>query len=274
MGHTGHRLLVFARKPAPVQLTWLGYVGTTGLAAMDYLLADRHHVRPDEERYYVERIARMPHGYACYGPPPDCPPVASLPAQTVGGVTFGSFNTAAKLSPRTLDLWAEILRRVPDARLLLKNRSFDQPRLRDRFHGEFAQRGVPPQRIELEGGASHRDLLAAYSRVDLALDTQPYSGGLTTCEALWMGVPVITFPGPTFAGRHSTSHLITAGLAPFVAADAAGYIDLAAAWASRLNELAEVRRTMRKRISRSPLCDAPQFAAALADLLQRISARV
>jgi protein O-GlcNAc transferase len=267
--HTGHRLLTFARKPAPVQITWLGYVGTTGMTAIDYLLADRFHIRPREEEYYVERILRMPNGYACYGPPAGTPDVATLPAQATGRVTFGCFNNPAKLSGRILDAWAEILKRLPQAQLLLKNRGLNQPNLRDRIHVHFAQHRIPPQRIVLEGGSPHRELLASYHRVDLALDTQPYSGGLTTCEALWMGVPVITFPGTTFAGRHSVSHMTNAGLGQFVARDLAGYIELAVNWANRLEELAILRAQMRDLVRRSPLCDAPQFARDLLAMLRQ-----
>jgi protein O-GlcNAc transferase len=133
MGHTGLRLLVFARKPAPLQITWFGYVGTTGLATMDCLLADRYHVREGEDVHYVERVLRMPHGYACYGPPEGAPEVNALPAPAAGHVTFGCFNNAAKLSPRTLDAWAEVLRRVPGSRLLLKNRSLGQVEIRERI---------------------------------------------------------------------------------------------------------------------------------------------
>jgi protein O-GlcNAc transferase len=121
----------------------------------------------------------------------------------------------------------------------------------------------------LEGGSPHRELLASYNHVDLALDTQPYSGGLTTCEALWMGVPVVTFPGRTFAGRHSVSHLSNAGYPQFIAADRPGYIDLAVDWAHRLPELAAIRQQMREQMRRSPLCDAPRFASDLLNLLQQ-----
>jgi predicted O-linked N-acetylglucosamine transferase (SPINDLY family) len=269
MGHTGTRLLAFARKPAPLQVTWLGYVGTTGLAAMDHLLADRFHVRPGEESYYVEKVLRMPNGYACYGPPPLCPDVGPLPAQSEGPFTFGCFNNAAKLSLPILDAWAEILRLATQSRLLIKNRSLSQPELRDRLHVHFAQHGIPPQRILLEQGSPHQELLASYGRVDLALDTQPYSGGLTTCEALWMGVPVVTFPGKTFAGRHSVSHMATAGFGQFVAPDLPGYIDLAVSWAGRLAELAAIRRQMRDHMRRSPLCDAPRFAGDLLAVLRQ-----
>jgi predicted O-linked N-acetylglucosamine transferase (SPINDLY family) len=269
MGHTGIRLMAFARKPAPLQITWFGYVGTTGLTAMDGLLADRFHVREGEDEYYTERVLRMPNGYACYGPPANAPDVNALPALTARHVTFGSFNNAVKLSPGTLDAWAEILRRVPNSRLFLKNRSLGQVEIRERIQVEFAQRMIPLDRLVLEGGSPHRELLASYHRVDLALDTQPYSGGLTTCEAMWMGVPVVTFPGRTFAGRHSVSHLSSAGYPQFIADDRPGYIDLAVEWAQRLPEMAAIRQQLRGQMRGSPLCDAPQFANDLLNLLQR-----
>jgi protein O-GlcNAc transferase len=269
MGHTGPRLLMFARRPAPVQITWLGYVGTTGLATMDYLLADQFHIRPGEEPLYIEQVLRMPHDYACYGPSDDAPDVSLLPALSTGRFTFGCFNNAFKLSPTTLDAWVQILLRVPQAQILIKNRSLNQAEFRDRLHANFAQHGIPPQRVLLEGGSPHAELLAAYSRVDLALDTQPYSGGLTTCEALWMGVPVITFPGRTFAGRHSTSHLSNAGLGQFIAPDLASYIELAVDWAGRVNELAAVRSQLRSQVLQSPLCNAKQFASDFLELVQR-----
>jgi predicted O-linked N-acetylglucosamine transferase (SPINDLY family) len=269
MGHTGARLRMLARRTAPVQITWLGYVGTTGLTAMDYLLADRFHVREGEEAFYTERVLRMPHDYVCYGPPNDAPDVTPLPAVAAGRLTFGCFNNAFKLGPSILDAWARILLRVPSSQLLIKNRSLNRAEFRDRLHAHFAQHRIPPQRIMLEAGSPHAELLAAYGRVDLALDTQPYSGGLTTCEALWMGVPVITFPGKTFAGRHSTSHLTNAGLEQFIASDLGGYIELAVEWASRVNELADLRSKMRSWVAGSPLCDATQFAGDLLSLLRQ-----
>jgi protein O-GlcNAc transferase len=259
-GHTGRRLLVFARRPAPVQVAWFGYPGTTGLAAIDYLLADHLHVVEGEEQWYAERILRMPHGYACYAPLDDAPPVSPLPALLSGSVTFGSFNNPAKFSTRTLDLWAAVLQRVPTARLLLKYGGLDQPDSQQRLHGQFAQRGIAAERILLEGWSPHGELMAAYQRVDLALDTLPYSGGVTTCEALWMGVPVITCPGQTFAGRHSISHMTNAGYPQFVAQDALGCVELAALWSSHLAELAALRSHMREQVRHSPLGDAPNFA--------------
>jgi len=241
---------------------------------MDYLLADRFHVKEGDEQFYTEKILRMPNGYACYGPPEDSPEVGPLPAGRESGdgsrklVTFGCFNNPAKFSPSILNAWAEILRRVPCSRLLLKYGGLDDAQVQERLRGEFAKRGIEPEQILLEGWSPHQELFKAYNRVDLALDTQPYSGGLTTCEALWMGVPVITFPGQTFAGRHSVSHLTNAGYEQFIAADAAGYVDLAVQWASRLDELATIRSQMRERVRHSPLCDAPRFAGDFLAILR------
>jgi protein O-GlcNAc transferase len=269
MGHGGGRMLLFARKPAPLQVTWFGYVGTTGLTAIDYLLADRFHVREGEEQWYSERILRMPGDYACYGPPRTVPNVAPLPARTLGQVTFGCFNNTPKFSVAIREAWADILRRVPTARLLLKFNGLDDRRLQSDLHRWFSDRGVEAARIQFEGGSPHFEFLAAYNRVDLALDTQPYSGGLTTCEALWMGVPVITFPGNTFAGRHTTSHLMNAGYPQFVAKDLPGYVELAVQWANRLDELAEIRAGMREQVRKSPLCDAPRFAKDFLNVMEQ-----
>jgi predicted O-linked N-acetylglucosamine transferase (SPINDLY family) len=267
-GHVGRRLLAFAQKPAPLQITWLGYVGTTGMQAMDCLLADRYHVRPGEEGHYAETVLRMPHDYICYGPPAHSPEIGPLPALAAGRITFGSFNNPAKYSHVVLDAWAAILQRVHGSRLLLKYGGLDQGPFCERLLVEFSRRGVSRERILFDGWSDNYDFLAAYNRIDLALDTQPYSGGLTTCESLWMGVPVITCPGMTFAGRHSTSHLTNAGLGQFVAEDWARYVEMAVAWTSRLDELAELRRTLREQLRSSLLCDGPRFAHDLLTLIQ------
>lgn len=262
---------LFAGRAAPTQITWMGYVGTTGVAAIDYLLADRFHVQPGEEAHYSETVLRLPNGYVCYGPPRDAPPVAPLPALETGQVTFGCFNNPAKLSTKIVQAWAVILSRVPTSRLLLKFGGLDDPGVRTRLLRIVADRGVDSTRLICEGWSPHAELLEAYGRVDLALDTQPYSGGLTTCEALWMGVPVITCPGATFAGRHSISHLNNAGFPEFVASNLAQYTELAIAWSQRIPELAAVRSTMRSRMQASPLCDAPRFATDLLALLKQVA---
>jgi protein O-GlcNAc transferase len=267
MGHAGTRLLVFARQSAPMQVTWLGYVGTTGLVSMNFLLADWFHVRAGEEHNYVENVLRLPNGYACYGPPARAPEVNCLPALAAGCITYGCLNNLTKYTPRLLDTWAAILLQVPGSRLLLKYGALGDPGVRASVLQLFADRGITNDRILIEGGGPHAEFLAAYNRIDLALDTQPYSGGLTTCEALWMGVPVITFPGQTFAGRHTTSHLSNAGYPEFIAPDLPGYIELAVHWANRPNDLATIRSQMRDKVRASPLCDAATFARDFLNLL-------
>jgi predicted O-linked N-acetylglucosamine transferase (SPINDLY family) len=211
----------------------------------------------------------MPHDYICYGPPPDAPAVGPLPAIAAGRITFGCFNNPAKFASSTLDAWAAILRRLPESRLLLKYGGLDQPDRAGALRREFARRGVSDDQIVLEGWSDNLALMARYGSVDLALDTQPYSGGLTTCEALWMGVPVITRPGTTFASRHATSHVTNAGYGQFVASDWAGYVELAVGWAGRLDELAKIRAAMREQVGQSPLCDGQRFARDFLDLVRR-----
>jgi protein O-GlcNAc transferase len=243
------------------------------MAAMDCLIADRFHIRPGEESGYRETVLRLPGGYACYGPPPDAPQVQPLPALSAEHVTFGSFNNPAKFSASILSAWAEVLRRVPGSVLLLKYDALEQPVIQQRLRQRFAELGVDPDRIRAEGHSDLREHMAAYGRVDIALDTQPYSGGLTTCDALWMGVPVVTFPGRIFASRHTQSHLTSAGCEQFVAADIRGYVELAVDWAGRIEELAELRQQLRERVRRSPLCDASTFARDLLALLQQAWSR-
>ncbi|MHB1559227.1 MAG: O-linked N-acetylglucosamine transferase, SPINDLY family protein [Isosphaeraceae bacterium] len=268
-GHTSHnRLLLFARKPAPLQATWLGYEGTTGLVAMDYLVADRFQVREGTEPDYVERILRLPESYVCFDPPADATAVVPPPVLTAGHVTFGSFNNPSKINEAVVDAWSEILRRTPGSRLLLKYRALDDPGLRDRLIGLFVGRGIDPTRLELEGWSPRRESLAAYARVDLALDTFPYGGNTTTCEALWMGVPVVTFPGPTFASRHGLSHLSNTGLTDSLARDLADYVNLAVAMAADPDHLAALRAEARPRMAASPLCDGARFARNLLATLQ------
>lgn len=260
MGHTGARLDLFASRAAPLQLTWAGYVGTTGIPAIDYILADRHHIPPGEESAYVEKVLRLPHGYICYSPLAATPDPSPLPAHASGVVTFGCFNTPCKYTATTLDTWAAILRQVPSSRLLLKYGGLQHPQLQARLRTRFAEQGIQPDRLLFQGWTPAHEIFAHYHHVDIALDTFPYSGGVTTCEALWMGVPVVTFPGQTFASRHSTSHLSTAGLPQFIARDVPGYIALAVEWSQRLPELAQLRSTLRSQLQQSPLASADQFA--------------
>jgi predicted O-linked N-acetylglucosamine transferase (SPINDLY family) len=263
-GHTArNRLLAFARKPAPVQVTWIGYEGSTGLAAMDYILADSAVIPASEEAHYCERVLRLPDSYVCYDPPAAAPPVAAPPAPGRGYVTFGCCNNPAKVTAPVIELWSRILLQVPGSRLVLKYRGMDDPACAGRFREGFAARGIDAGRLELLGPSSYEEYLAHYGGIDVALDPFPFCGGVTTCEALWMGVPVVTCPGPTFAGRHSLSYLSSVGLAELVAGDPEQYVQVAVRLARDWPRLAELRAQLRTQMAGSPLCDGRRFAANL-----------
>jgi predicted O-linked N-acetylglucosamine transferase (SPINDLY family) len=301
-GHTArNRLLALAMRPAPVQAVGGGVMGTTGVDAVDYFLADRVEIPPGFEKFYSEAVVRLPHDNVCYAPPEHAPPVAPLPARAEEGphkslssfprkresslsmdlrlrggdgselirefpktfVTFGCFNAAAKVTPETVALWARVLAAVPDSRLLLKSFAYADAGARARFLRLFAEAGVPESRVTLEGPSPHAELLAAYGRVDIALDPMPYSGGLTTLESLWMGVPVVSLPGETFASRHSASHLTNAGLPELVAATADDYVAIARRLASDLDSLETLRAGLRARLAASPVCDGAAYARGL-----------
>ena len=263
-GHTAqNRLLTFALKPAPLQATWAGYVATTGLAAMDYWLADRHQVPESAEPWYVEKIIRMPASYISFEPPAEAPPVPTLPALERGHVTFGSFNFLSKITAEAVAVWSRILHRVPASRLLLKAVGFNGAATQEILIRRFAEHGIGQERLEFLGGSSRERHLAATASVDIALDSFPYSGGLTTLETLWMGVPVIVRPGETLCSRHSYGYLASLGFTDTVAADAEQYVERAVAWAGDLARLAATRAGLRARMLASPLCDRAGFAAAL-----------
>jgi len=270
-GHTGeNRLLVFARKPAPLQVTWMGYVGTTGLAAMDYLLADAQQIAPGTEEFYVEQILRMPDGYVCYAPPADAPEVAPPPCAATGRITFGSFNNPAKINRRVLELWAGILDAVPHSRLLLRYNGLGDELVQSRIREGLTAGGIAAQRVEFLGPGLPREMLESYAQIDVALDPFPYSGGLTTCEALWMGVPVVTCPGQTFASRHALTHLLHAGLGATIAGDFAEYARLAVTLANDRPRLAALRGGLRAQMAESPLCDAPRFGRQWSEVMRGI----
>ncbi|MEO8881940.1 MAG: tetratricopeptide repeat protein [Devosia sp.] len=264
-GHTGgNRLLVFGRKPAPVTATWLGYSGTTGIETMDYIIADRFVAPPGSEDQFTEAVWRMPDSYLCFGPPADPPETAPLPALANGFVTFGSFNNLNKINPATLKLWAQVLDAVPRSRLVIKNKPLDKPDVADGLRRELATVGADLSRVDLlgfvrdEGGH-----LGTYNRIDIGLDPFPYNGTTTTCEALWMGVPVLTLAGDRFIGRVGESILNSVGLPDWVAATADDYVAQAVSAASNFQSLAALRSGLRSQMAASPLCDTPRFARNL-----------
>ena len=270
-GHTGHnRLLVFARKPAPIQITWLGYVGTTGLKEMDYILADRHLIPPEAEPYYCEKILRMPDDYACYSEPDDVPEPVSLPALEKGYFTFGSLNNLTKITPHVVQVWARILHRVPQSRLVIRYRGLDDPTTRKRFVDQFAQEGIASDRLNLIGWCPPATRMHLYHEIDLGLDPFPYSGATTTCDALWMGVPVVSCPLETFASRQSLTHLNTVGLTETVASNLDEYVEIAVSLANDLPRLERLRSGLRERMAASPLCDGKRFATQLSSILRNV----
>ncbi|EWY39381.1 hypothetical protein N825_06700 [Skermanella stibiiresistens SB22] len=263
-GHTAHnRLGVFARRPAPVQATWGGLIGTTGLPAMDWLIGDPRQCPDGSETLYAERIARLPNGYVCYGPPADAPDVSPLPALGRGAVTFGCFNRLAKIGEGTIALWAQVLDAVPGSRLLLNTRELTCGETRADVMDRFARAGIGAERLETWPGGGHDAMLAGYAAVDVALDPFPYSGGLTTLEALWMGVPVVTLPGRRFCARHSLSHVTVLGHPEWAAADAGDYVRIAAGLACDWMALATLRAGLRRQMASSPLCDGWHFTQGL-----------
>jgi protein O-GlcNAc transferase len=263
-GHTaGSRLTVFAHRPAPVQASWLGYFATTGLAAMDAVLLDDWHAPSGTEAQFVEPIVRLPGGRFCYAPVPWAPEVAPLPSLSRGYVTFGCFNNTAKLNAGVFDLWARILGAVPDSRLVLKWRTFNDEGLRQKVAETFIERGIAAERIELRGPSFHADLLKEYADLDIALDPFPFTGGLTSCEALWMGVPVVTWPQLRVVSRQTFAFLGAIGLPELAAKDADGYVEIAVTLAGNRNRLAELRGSLRTRMQASPLMDVAGFTRQL-----------
>ena len=263
-GHTAHnRLPMFAWRPAPIQVTWLGYFATTGLAEMDYLLADPVGVPPGQQCNFSERIWYLPETRPCFSPPDASPPVSPLPAVRNGYPTFGCFQNPAKLDDRVLRLWARILVALPSARLRLQNQLFDDVSGRDRFAQRLRGHGIDPARVALHGRVPRNHYLATHAEVDLILDTFPFPGGTTTCEALWMGVPTLTLAGESLLARQGASLMTAARLADWVVESEDEYLAKAIEWTTDLSGLSELRGALREQMARSPLCDAERFARHL-----------
>ncbi len=261
-GHTaGNRLLVFARKPAPVQVTYLGYPDTTGLAAMDYRLTDAQADPPGTtEHLHTEQLVRLPEVLACFRPPDAAPPVRPLPALARGQVTFASFHNMAKLNDRLLEHWATILQQTPHSRLMIVASGLDQISTRQRFIEFFGRHGVGAERLAFTGRASLAQYLALHHEVDLMLDSHPFSGHTVSCHALWMGVPMVTLAGASYCSRMVASVLTSVGLPELIAHSPAEYVEIATALAADLPRLAALRSSLRARMAASPLMDAPRFA--------------
>lgn len=268
-GHTANnRLLVFARKPAPVQATFLGYPNTTGLRAIDYKLTDAVLDPPSDPVRHTETLVRLPCGLGCFQPPATAPAVSPLPAQRQGCFTLGSLHGLARINEAVLDLWSQVLHALPAARLLLRRDTLTGA-VRDRLLRQFAARGIAAERLELRHAVDARGHLGVYDAIDLALDVFPWSGCTTTCEALWMGVPVLTLYGNRHAARLTAAVLTAVGLTETIAATPAEFVARAAALARREDHLAELRAGLRERV-RASLCDGRRAARQMEEAYRRL----
>lgn len=260
-GHTArNRLMVFARKPAPVQITYLGYPGTSGLSAMDYRLTDRY-AEPGSDQYYTEKLLRLPDSLWCYSPVDDMPEVTPLPALANGYVTFGSFNNVNKVGSECIVLWAKLLRSLPTARLMMA--TVPEGEMRTRLVGQFREHGVEDERLEFCGKLPLKEFQRKLQQVDVSLDPFPVNGATTTCESLWLGVPVLSLVGDRFLSRAGLSVLSAAHMPEFAVATPEEYVSTAALLASDLPQLAKIRAGMRERLKTTPLFDQRRFTRNL-----------
>uniref|UniRef100_A0A7C4RU32 protein O-GlcNAc transferase n=1 Tax=Desulfatirhabdium butyrativorans TaxID=340467 RepID=A0A7C4RU32_9BACT len=264
-GHSGYnRLPVFALKPAPVQVTWLGYPNTTGLTRIDYRLTDAWVDPPgDPDRLHTERLVRLPDGFLCYQAPSDCPEVSDLPAAQTGRITFGSFNNHVKITSYTIRLWSRILHAVHNSRLVLKSSVKQDTSRMDAIMKDFLAQGIEPERITFLEYLPLKEHFAAYHGIDIALDTFPYNGTTTTCEALYMGVPVAALSGNSHAGRVSAGILTQIGLVDWVATDEEALVKLVVEKASHIEGLQNLRMQLRQKMQTSTLMDRQRFVRNL-----------
>jgi len=267
-GHTaGNRMSAFARRLAPVQVSYIGYGSTTGLACMDYRIVDNVTNPADETSWHTEVLARHTLGFACYAPPHDAPPVTAPPSVETGHVTFGCFNNIDKVSPPVVQLWADLINAVPDSRLYLKTRAFNDPGVAAAWRRQFAAAGLAPERLELlSRSRTVAEHLAHYRHVDIALDPFPYTGSTTTCEALWMGVPVVSLRGNNYVGRMTASLLETIGAKELIAETQKAYLAIAERLATDPQSLSAYRQQLRGAMADSAICDATPYTRALETL--------
>ena len=259
-GHTGNtRVYVLAHKPAPIQLTWLGYPDTTGMSQVDYRITDSIADPPGSEKFYTEQLYNLPDGFLCYGPGERMPPMAPLPAIEKGHIAFGAFNESGKINPVIIDLWSKILKATKDSTLLLKFKAGRDDEFRQVCLQQFEKSGISPERITIRGWLSLPDHLKLYNRVDISLDTYPYNGTTTTCQALLMGVPVISLTGEHHMSRVGLSILTRLGLEFFAASTPDEYVSKATALAAKPDALAKIRAQLRARMAAGTLCNRELF---------------
>ncbi|MBF0194983.1 MAG: tetratricopeptide repeat protein [Magnetococcales bacterium] len=272
-GHTvNNRLNMFIKKPAPVQISWAGYVGTTGLQAIDYIIADKFNVPENDDKFYTERIIRLPDSWLTYTPSLNTP--KDTPRIIVEGskerFTLGNFGNPLKINEEMLQVWSQILLKLPNADLLFIYKGMDKPDNVKRITQYFERAGVKKDRIIIEGYLPHQEFLTRYNSVDIALDTLPYSGGITIIEALWMGVPVVTTYGDTFAGRHAASILHAVGLAELVTKNFDEYIQLVVHLVTNHQKLNRLKKGLRNKVTQSPFCDHQKFSINVTKELRKV----
>ena len=267
-GHTAdNRLPVFAYKPAPVQVSWLGYFATTGMNEMDYVLGDPY-VSPQKiDEQFIEKVWRLPETRWCFTAPDADIKVSPPPALDRDYVTFGCFNNLSKINDKVLELWARVLDSIPDSRLLLKARQLHEQSVREGEIKRLSAHGIDNARIILEGPETRQEYFSAYNRIDITLDPFPFTGGTTSVESLWMGVPVLTLAGDSLVSRQGVGVLMNAGLPDWIAEDEEEYLAKAVLFASDLDKLAGLRAGLRAQVLSSPLFDAPRFARNFEDAL-------
>jgi len=264
----GSRLMAFARKPAPVQVTYLAYCSTTGLETMNYRLSDPQ-LDPlyMNDSVYTERTVRLPRTYWCYPEPENAPDVGPLHASSAGHVMFGCFNNYSKVTRQTLEMWARILNAVPESRLVIHAHEGSH---RQAALELFASHGVEAGRVHFNGFRRLDEYLAQYNQVDISLDPFPYGGGTTTCDAIYMGVPVVSLEGATAVSRAGKSILTNVGLQDLVAKSPDQYVEIALKLAADLPRLEDLRKSLRQRLKDSPLMDGPQFARDMEEIYRRM----
>jgi protein O-GlcNAc transferase len=271
-GHTANnRILLFARKPAPIQVSWTGYLTTTGLSAMDYKICDMYTDPPGmTEKFYTEKLVRLPESFLCYSPDGDAPENTGLPALKTGYITFGSLNKLAKVSQEVISAWSEILKAIPNSKMIMKDFCFADGMTCRQTIDKFIQRGVAAEQITFQSWDPSPKHLETYNMIDIGLDTFPFNGATTTCEALWMGVPVITLAGNAYHSRTGISLLSNVGLKELVAKTYDEYIEIAVRLATDINKLRALRERLRDMMKQSPLMNAKQFTLNLEDCYRRM----
>jgi protein O-GlcNAc transferase len=268
-GHTAsNRLPVFSHKPAPIQATWLGYFASTGLPEIDYFIGDPHVSPVSHSEHFSEKVWNLPDTWFCFNPPKMAIDTQPAPAQKNGYITFGNFGNLIKVNDDVIDVWAQVLSRVPESKIFLKAKQLADENIGHILKNKFVSRGVSSDRLIFEGPSNSEEYLEAYNKIDIVLDTFPYPGGTTSNEALWMSVPILTLEGDRFLSRLGYSINRNIDLPEWVAADKNEYIERAVAFASNQELLAELRPQLRAKVLASPLFDQVRFARNFENMIR------